>query len=110
MPRAQATLIAILVSTAKVGTSIDSFYAALKAVYRAAGGQGAWMVNNGYDLVLANQALADGADLVAFGRPFIANPDLVERLKRGGPFNEGNRATYYGGGEAGYTDYPALAA
>jgi len=85
-------------------------YAALKAVYRAAGGQGAWMVNNGYDLVLANQALADGADLVAFGRPFIANPDLVERLKRGGPFNEGNRATYYGGGEAGYTDYPALAA
>jgi len=85
-------------------------YAALKAAYRAAGGQGAWMVNNGYDLGLANQALADGADLVAFGRPFIANPDLVERLKRGGPFNEGNRATYYGGGEAGYTDYPALAA
>ena len=85
-------------------------YAALKASYRAAGGQGAWMVNNGYDLALANQAVADGADLVAFGRPFIANPDLVERLKRGGPFNEGNRATYYGGGEAGYTDYPALAA
>jgi N-ethylmaleimide reductase len=85
-------------------------YAALKAAYRAAGGQGAWMVNNGYDLSLANQAVADGADLVAFGRPFIANPDLVERLKRGGPFNEGNRATYYGGGEAGYTDYPALAA
>jgi N-ethylmaleimide reductase len=85
-------------------------YAALKAAYRAAGGQGAWMVNNGYDLALANQAVADGADLVAFGRPFIANPDLVERLKRGGPFNEGNRATYYGGGEAGYTDYPALAA
>jgi len=85
-------------------------YAALKAAYRAAGGQGAWMVNNGYDLALANQAVADGADLVAFGRPFIANPDLVERLKRGGPFNEGDRATYYGGGEAGYTDYPALAA
>ena len=85
-------------------------YAALKAAYRAAGGKGAWMVNNGYDLALANQAVADGADLVAFGRPFIANPDLVERLKRGGPFNEGDRGTYYGGGEAGYTDYPALAA
>ncbi len=84
-------------------------YAALKAAYRQAGGQGAWMVNNGLDKTLAEQALADGADLVAFGRPYIANPDLVERLKRGGPFNEGNRATYYGGGAEGYTDYPALA-
>ena len=67
------------------------------------------MVNNGYDLALAAQALDDGADLVAFGRPYIANPDLVERLRQGGPFNTGNRATYYGGGEAGYTDYPTLA-
>jgi N-ethylmaleimide reductase len=49
------------------------------------------------------------ADLIAFGRPFIANPDLVERLKRGAPLNEIDPATLYGGGEKGYTDYPAMA-
>jgi N-ethylmaleimide reductase len=84
-------------------------YAALKAAYRAAGGQGAWMVNNGYDLPLAEQALQGGADLVAFGRSFISNPDLAARLKAGGPFNKANRATFYGGGAEGYTDYPTLA-
>ena len=83
-------------------------YAAMRAAYRQAGGQGAWMVNNGYDLPLAQAALADGADLVAFGRPFIANPDLVQRLRRGGPFNTPDRKTFYGGGEAGYLDYPTL--
>ena len=83
-------------------------YAALKAAYRAAGGQGAWMVNNGYDLTLAQQALAGGADLVAFGKAYIANPDLVARLKAGGPFNTPDKTTFYGGGAAGYTDYPAL--
>jgi N-ethylmaleimide reductase len=83
-------------------------YAAFRAAYRAAGGQGAWMVNNGYDLALAQQALAEGADLVAFGRPYIANPDLVARLRRGGPFNTPDRTTFYGGGEKGYTDYPVL--
>lgn len=84
-------------------------YAAFKAAYRAAGGKGAWMVNNGYDLPLAQQALADGADLVAFGRPYIANPDLVARLRRGGPFNKPDKMTFYGGGAEGYTDYPTLA-
>ncbi|MGS5089464.1 alkene reductase [Hydrogenophaga sp. A37] len=83
-------------------------YAELKATYRAAGGQGAWMVNNGYDLPLAQQALVDGADLVAFGKPYIANPDLVARLRAGGPFNTPDKATFYGGGAEGYTDYPAL--
>ncbi|UJW80064.1 alkene reductase [Hydrogenophaga sp. SL48] len=83
-------------------------YAGLKASYRAAGGQGAWMVNNGYDLTLAQQALADGADLVAFGKTYIANPDLVARLRAGGPFNAPDKATFYGGGEKGYTDYPTL--
>jgi len=83
-------------------------YAALKAAYQQAGGHGAWMVNNGYTLDLANQAVAEGADLVAFGRPFIANPDLVDRLRVGGPFNTVERATLYGGGEHGYTDYPTL--
>jgi N-ethylmaleimide reductase len=83
-------------------------YIGLHRAYRAAGGKGAWMVNNGLDKALAEQALRDGADLVAFGRPFIANPDLVARLRKGGPFNEGDRSTYYGGGAKGYTDYPTL--
>ena len=83
-------------------------YVALQTAYREAGGKGAWMVNNGLDKALAEQALADGAELLAFGRPFIANPDLVERLHRGGSFNVGDRTTYYGGGAKGYTDYPTL--
>jgi N-ethylmaleimide reductase len=84
-------------------------YAAARSAYRSAGGQAKWMVNNGYDLALATQALQSGADLVAFGKPFIANPDLVRRLRQHAPLNEGDRATYYGGGAHGYTDYPALA-
>ena len=83
-------------------------YAALKAAYRSAGGKGAWMVNNGLDKALAEQAIADGEDLVAFGRPYIGNPDLVARLRAGAPFSESNKATWYGGGAEGYTDYPAL--
>ncbi len=84
-------------------------YAQLRAVYRKAGGQGAWMVNNAYDKAMAEGAVENGsADIVAFGRPFIANPDLVERLRRGAPLNTPDRATFYGGGAHGYTDYPAL--
>jgi N-ethylmaleimide reductase len=83
-------------------------YDVLRASYRNAGGQGAWMVNNGLDTALANQALASGADLVAFGRPFIANPDLTRRLREGAALNEPDRATFYGGGAHGYTDYPTL--
>ncbi len=84
-------------------------YTAMRTAYRSAGGQGAWMVNNSMDKSIAEQSLKDGADLVAFGKPFIANPDLTRRLREDAPLNEGNRATYYGGGAAGYTDYPALA-
>lgn len=66
-----------------------------------------YIANNGYDRALADARLADGkADLIAFGRPFIANPDLVERLKTGAPLAEIDQATLYGGGAAGYTDYP----
>ena len=85
-------------------------YAALQQAYRTAGGQAAWMANNGYDKALANQALTQGVDLVAFGRPFIANPDLVQRLRADAPLNAADRTTFYGGGEKGYTDYPTLAA
>jgi 2,4-dienoyl-CoA reductase-like NADH-dependent reductase (Old Yellow Enzyme family) len=55
----------------------------------------------------AEQFLQDGLiDLAAFGQPFIANPDLVERLRRDLPLATPNRETYYGGGAEGYTDYP----
>ena len=84
-------------------------YDAMRAHYRAAGGSGAWMVNNGYDAALARHALAHGADLIAFGRPFIANPDLPRRLHDNGPLHPVDRATLYGGGAKGYIDYPALA-
>lgn len=71
---------------------------------------GTYIGNNGYDLALAEKVLAaDGADLIAFGKPFIANPDLVERLKTGASLNEPDKATFYGGGAKGYTDYPTLA-
>ena len=83
-------------------------YTALKASYRAAGGKGAWMVNNGYDEALAEAAIESGADLVAFGKAFIANPDLVHRLRLGAPLNTPDKATFYGGGAEGYTDYPTL--
>jgi N-ethylmaleimide reductase len=69
----------------------------------------AYIANNGYDFALAEKMLADNAvDLIAFGKPFISNPDLVERLKRGAPLNEWDKATFYGGGARGYTDYPTL--
>jgi len=84
-------------------------YEALKAAYRKSGGRAAWMVNNGYDKPLAEEALKEGDDLVAFGKPFISNPDLVRRLREGAPLNQWDKNTFYGGGEAGYIDYPALA-
>ena len=66
------------------------------------------MVNNGFDGKLAEEALAHGADLVAFGKWFISNPDLVQRLRDGAPLNVPDKATFYGGGAKGYTDYPTL--
>lgn len=84
-------------------------YAALRSVYKRAHPGGAWMVNNGYDGAMARAVVERGeADLVAFGRPFIANPDLVRRLRENAPWNELRRETLYGGGAAGYTDYPVL--
>lgn len=81
-------------------------YAALRTRVKAP-----WIVNNGYDRDMAIEAVADGrADVVAFGRPFISNPDLVQRLRVGAPFAALDRDTLYGGGAKGYTDYPALQA
>lgn len=68
-----------------------------------------YIANNGYDFELATSRLAQGkADLFAFGRPYVSNPDLVERFRRGAPLAALNPATLYGGGAEGYTDYPAL--
>jgi len=78
-----------------------------KALHAAFGGK--YIANNGYDRQLAIDAVASGhADMVAFGRPFISNPDLVERLRRNAELAEANKATYYGGGAEGYTDYKTL--
>ncbi|GAC1402119.1 MAG: alkene reductase [Candidatus Velthaea sp.] len=79
-------------------------FKALRAEFK-----GPWMANNGYTRDMAAEALGSGyADLIAFGRPFIANPDLVERLRTGAALNTVNAQTLYGGGAEGYTDYPAL--
>src|SRR3981081_1662112 len=70
--------------------------------------KGAYVANNGYDFELANKVLeANAADLIAFGKPFISNPDLVERLKKGAPLNEWDKETFYGGKAKGDSGYPA---
>lgn len=80
-------------------------YGALRGSFR-----GAYMANNGYDLGMARAAVREGrADAVAFGKAFIANPDLVERLRRGTPLATADKTTFYGGNARGYTDYPTLA-
>ena len=85
--------------------SITFDYAALRDRF-----DGVWMVNNGYDRQMAIDAVASGrADLVSFGRLFIANPDLVERLSKNAPLNKlMGQETFYGGGAQGYTNYPTL--
>jgi N-ethylmaleimide reductase len=69
---------------------------------------GTYMANNGYDLDLAVEARQeDRADLICFGRPFIANPDLVARFRSGLALEpEAAKSTWYGGGAKGYTDWP----
>ena len=79
-------------------------YAAMRKPFR-----GAWIVNNGYDRAMAIDEVASGrADLVAYGREFLANPDLPRRLREDAKLNEPDQQTFYGGGAHGYTDYPAL--
>src|SRR5690606_34875326 len=67
------------------------------------------IVNGGFERAAAEAVLAKGdADLVAFGVPFLANPDLVRRLASDAPYNRPDPATFYGLGAEGYTDYPLL--
>jgi len=81
-------------------------FAALRKSFR-----GRYIANNKYDLARANAAIAQGhADLISFGRLYVANPDLVERLRAGGPFNPLNTEHLYAGEAPGYVDYPMLPA
>ena len=71
--------------------------------------QGPLIVANGFNRETATRAVAEGvADAVAFGRLFLANPDLPERFRLNVPLNTPDESTFYGGAEKGYTDYPAL--
>ncbi|WP_454733120.1 MULTISPECIES: alkene reductase [Cupriavidus] len=82
----------------------DAIIGQMRAAYR-----GVLMLAGGYDGEAAEQALASGrADLIAFGRLFIANPDLPARLRGGHPLNTPDAASFFGGDSRGYTDYPAL--
>jgi len=68
-----------------------------------------YVANNKYDRILAMHTIAHGAaDAIAFGVPFLANPDLPERLRRDAPLNPPRPALFYSSGAEGYTDYPAL--
>jgi hypothetical protein len=83
----------------------DSIGPKLKAAFG-----GVWIANEGFDKAAAEAVLAAGeADAVAFGKAFIANPDLVQRFKLGAPLNSWNTGTFYSAGPEGYTDYPAVA-
>jgi 2,4-dienoyl-CoA reductase-like NADH-dependent reductase (Old Yellow Enzyme family) len=82
----------------------ESIGPAIKAAFG-----GPFVANEGFTFESAQKALADdAADAVAFGKLFIANPDLVERFARHAPLNAWDTATFYAGGEKGYLDYPAL--
>lgn len=79
-------------------------YDRLRALY-----EGNLIRNNGYDFASAQAAVGAGeADAIAFGRLMLANPDLVERFRRGAPLNVPDTATFYSGEEKGYVDYPSL--
>ncbi|MGY3175097.1 N-ethylmaleimide reductase [Pseudomonas sp. TE12234] len=79
------------------------FQRAIRAAYC-----GTLILSGGYTHETAQQAIDEGvADLAVFGRPFIANPDLVDRLRHGWPLAEAGREAFYGGGAQGYIDYPA---
>jgi 2,4-dienoyl-CoA reductase-like NADH-dependent reductase (Old Yellow Enzyme family) len=85
----------------------DALLADIRRLWR-----GSLVLNRpGRDRTQIGTDLASGlADLESYGQMVLANPDFIERLKRGAPMNEANRNAYFGGTAQGYTDYPALAA
>lgn len=83
--------------------------AKLKADLRAVFG-GPFILAGGFDGASADRALIEGdADLIAMGRAFLANPDLVDRMRQKAPLNAPDPSTFYTPGAKGYTDYPTLA-
>ncbi|MCB4812136.1 alkene reductase, partial [Methylovorus menthalis] len=71
--------------------------------------KGPYIANLAYDKAKGNAAIASGhADAIAYGVPFLANPDLVERFRQDAALNTPDQASFYGGTEKGYTDYPTL--
>ncbi len=85
-------------------------YGALRTRFKVNHASGVWIVNNGYSRAMALRTVATGdADMVAFGKLFISNPDLVDRLRVDAPLAPLNSKTLYGGGAPGYTDYPSFA-
>ena len=92
------------------GDAVNADAPSTSALFRGKFG-GAFISAGGYTPDTAKTAVADGAaDAVAFGRYYISNPDLAERIRTGAALTPYNRATFYGGAEKGYTDYPFLAA
>ena len=86
------------------GESVSFDFVALRKHFK-----NAYMANLGYDKARGNTAIASGqADVIAYGVPFIANPDLVERYRTDAPLNEADANLFYGGTDKGYTDYPFL--
>lgn len=84
---------------------LTDLFKRLRAAWR-----GVYIANGGYDAARGELAVSDGrADAVAYGRLFIANPDLPKRLRHGGPLNAPDPKSFYGGSEIGYVDYPAWA-
>jgi len=87
-------------------TDVPKQSPAIRAVFK-----GPLILNSDYDVAHAEADLASGvADAISFGRPFIGNPDLVERIRSGAEWAAGNPQTWYSPGPEGYTDYPALVA
>ncbi len=107
---AYAHLVEPRVGNAGQGAPLDPSAVRTAQTFRTAF-QGVLISAGGYTAAEAEQSITTGyADAIAFGRLFISNPDLPERFRRDAPLNEYNRATFYGGTEKGYTDYPQLEA
>jgi len=105
---AYAHLVEPRVGAAGAGAPIDDSQPRTSHIFRKAF-QGVLISAGGYTAASAEEVIADGyADAVAFGRLFLANPDLPQRFRANAPLNTPDRRTFYGGTEIGYTDYPAL--
>ena len=84
--------------------SRDPLFAELREIW-----SNTLITKGGYNRQMADSVIDAGlADMVAFGTPYLANPDLAERLLNGAAYNKPDRATFYGGSATGYTDYPFL--